>query len=71
MKRYGVNVRETALQPQEKQAFNKGEISLLVKSSTCKLPKIKNQCMHKIILLLPEYYQLCTCNKTLNTKTDL
>ena len=53
MKRYRVNVRETALQPREKQrnlqykprglykAFNKGGIPVLVESS--KAPKIKNR----------------------------
>ena len=57
MKRYGVNVRETAFQPQEKKgiysyksrglhkAFNKGGIPFLVKSS--KSPQINKICLPK------------------------
>ena len=58
LNRYGVNVKETALQPREKQrkyksrglhkALIKGGIPVLVKSS-------KSSCMRKIILLLTAY----------------
>ena len=76
MKRYG-----TALKPHEKtrviykskrspQGHQQGYgIPLLVKSF--KSPQIKKSCMCKIILLLAKYYQKCTCNKPLNTKTNL
>ena len=56
---YGINIRETALKPQEKQeftnleAFNNDGIPLLLKC--CKSPKIKLcASVHKIILLLPK-----------------
>ena len=55
MKRYGVNVRDTALQPLGNwrnyksrvlnKAFNKDRIPILVKSS--KSPLTKKSCMHK------------------------
>ena len=32
---------------------------------------IKKLCICKIKLLTPEYFQKCTCNKTLNIKTNL
>ena len=78
IKRYGVNVSETACQPRENQsylqsrglhkAFNKGGIPLLLKSY--KSPN-KKSCMRKIILVSSEYHQKCTCYKTLITKTNL
>lgn len=42
--------------------------SLIVKSSNT--PQIKRT-YRKTILLLPEYYQTCTCNITFNTKANL
>ena len=46
--------------------FNKSGILLLVKSS--KSPQTYFLC--KIILLTPEHYQKCQCNKTYSTKID-
>ena len=63
MKRYVVNVRDTALQPRENKviyksrglykAFSKDGIQLHAKSS--KSPHIKKVCLRKKILFLLEY----------------
>ena len=71
--------RETALQPQKKhREFTNIEVSIrpstkveyhtLWKTLKCNLWKT---CTCKIILVLPEYYQKCTCNKTFKTWTSM
>ena len=79
IKRYGMNVRETELQPREKQkgnyksrvlhkAFNKGGIPLFVKTSKSFLLK-KMVCTYNntaLILILSKMYML-----QLNTKANL
>ena len=69
--KYWVNVSETALQPQKRRGiFTNLETS--IRSSTVveyhPNPKKRVYVKHIIELLLPEYYQKCSCNKTLTQR---